>query len=51
MPIVEFSHKPWAQPNPDRVILSRPVWAHYGHTDLEKVRVATVQNDMIILQY
>ncbi|KAH6698471.1 Glyoxalase/Bleomycin resistance protein/Dihydroxybiphenyl dioxygenase [Leptodontidium sp. MPI-SDFR-AT-0119] len=29
-------HKPWLKPNPNRVILKRPVWVHYGHVDIEK---------------
>ncbi|KAL1887281.1 hypothetical protein Sste5346_010312 [Sporothrix stenoceras] len=36
MPVVEFKSKPWRSVNSGRVILARPVWAHYGHVDTEK---------------
>jgi hypothetical protein len=37
MPAVDYLSAPWKKPNPGRVILTRPVWVHYGRVDLEKV--------------
>lgn len=43
MPIVNFQDRLWEKPNPNRVHFKRLAWVHYGHVDLEKVRVYKYQ--------
>jgi hypothetical protein len=42
MPVVNYQDKLWAKPNPNRVILRRAAWVHYGHVDMEKVRILSI---------